>query len=188
MAANKKNARNTEKKSLPLGPMIISFLVGAFIMFLLHLNNNVTPDTNSDNQGDNKHVAKSKTIEPTFDFYTLLPEMETVVDTPKPPKKAIVTSPSEKVAKQTRVETKKDSVSYLLQVGSFKNSKDADGFKARLAFLGIESKVQSVTIDNKDTWHRVQVGPIQGRAQADTLQNQLKQNNIDSLLMRAKHS
>lgn len=187
MAASKKNARTQEKKSLPWGPMIISFLVGAFIMFLLHLNNNVSPDSSSEDENGHK-VVKNKAIEPTFDFYTLLPEMETVVDTPKRPKKAIVTSPSEKVIKQTRVETTKDSVSYLLQVGSFKNSKDADGFKARLAFLGIESKVQSVTIDNKDTWHRVQVGPIQGRAQADTLQNQLKNNNIDSLLMRAKHS
>jgi cell division protein FtsN len=53
--------------------------------------------------------------------------------------------------------------------------------------LGIESKVQTVTIDSKETWHRVQVGPIAGRDKADALQKQLRENDIDSLLMRAKH-
>ena len=80
-----------------------------------------------------------------------------------------------------------DKTSYMVQVGSFRKSSDADAFKAKLAFLGIESKVQTVTIDNKDTWHRVHIGPIVGRDKADALQKQLKQNDIDSLLMRAKH-
>jgi cell division protein FtsN len=57
-----------------------------------------------------------------------------------------------------------------------------------LAFLGVESRVQTVTIDNKETWHRVQIGPISGRAQADALQKKLRDNNFDSLLMRAKQS
>ena len=94
-----------------------------------------------------------------------------------------MTSPPQKTASVKSV----DKVSYLIQVGSFKNAKDADGFKARLALLGIESKVQTVTIDNTATWHRVQVGPIVGRDKVDQLQRQLKKNSIDSLLMRARH-
>ena len=38
---------------------------------------------------------------------------------------------------------------------------DADRVRAQLALLGVESKVQRVSIDN-DTWHRVRIGPIEG--------------------------
>lgn len=183
MAASRNNQQN-QQKSLPWGPMFLSFAVGAFIMFLIHLNDNVPVD----NAGSDKQNKKiEKTIKPTFDFYTLLPETETVVTNQKQSQPEVVTSPPEKPTTETQSE-KVESVSYMLQVGSFRNVSDADGFKAKLAFLGIESKVQKVTIDNKDTWHRVQVGPISGRDKADSLQRQLKENGIDSLLMRAKHS
>lgn len=177
MAAKRKNQN---QRSLPWGPMLISFAVGLFIMFLVNLEDNVPVEKNTKKAA----TQNENTIEPTFDFYTLLPEMEVVVDTPKQvDKKAIVTSPP-----QTGTTDKpKNKVSYILQVGSFKNAEDADSFRARLALLGIESKVQKVTIDNKDTWHRVQLGPVSGRDVADKLQRQLKQNNIDSLLMRARH-
>jgi len=179
--AASRNNQNNQQKSLPWGPMLLSFAVGAFVMFLMHLNENVPVD----NGASEKTVKKQeKAIKPTFDFYTLLPEMETVVTNPKQSQPEVVTSPSPQQPKTQAT----DNVSYMLQVGSFRSLSDADGFKAKLAFLGIESKVQTVTIDNKDTWHRVQVGPITGRDKADALQKQLKQNSIDSLLMRAKHS
>jgi cell division protein FtsN len=165
--------------------MFISFAVGAFAMFLFHLNDSV-PENKKQNKADKAVVQKkSKVIEPTFDFYTLLPEMEVVVESPKQAaQKQIVTSPPQTTPNDTKKTTQE---SYMIQVGSFKKAVDADGFRARLALLGIESKVQTVTIDDKDTWHRVQVGPISGRDSADKLQKQLKQNSIDSLLMRARH-
>ncbi|PHS27138.1 MAG: sporulation protein [Methylophaga sp.] len=181
MAATKNSRNKTTEKTIPWGPMFLSFAVGAFAMFLLHLKDNVPAEQPvavvKEDKKANKHV------EPTFDFYTLLPEMEVVVKTPKqaPTPKPIVTSPP-----QTTPETTV-KISYMLQVGSFRKAADADRYRARLALLGIESKVQTVTIDNKDTWHRVQVGPIIGRDNADQLQKQLKQNDIESLLMRAKH-
>lgn len=183
--AAKRNTRNTkEKKSLPWGPMLLSFVVGVFVMFLLHLKDNVDPDQGKETANTTKSEEKSTAIEPTFDFYTLLPEMEVVVDDDNQTTKTIVTSPPQQQAADTKTVEK---VSYLLQVGSFKKLSDADAFKARLAFLGIESKVQTVTIDKKDTWHRVQVGPVIGREKADAIQKQLRNNDIESLLMRAKH-
>jgi len=110
--------------------------------------------------------------------------MEVVVETPKKTQAPVITlptSPTEKTDKAV------DKVSYLLQVGSFRKAADADAYKAKLAFLGVESRVQTVTIDNKDTWHRVQIGPVIGRDKADALQKQLKENSIESLLMRAKN-
>ena len=179
MAARKNSRNKAKEKTLPWGPMFLSFAVGAFAMFLLHLKDNVPAEQPGTEVKKEQKVSKQ--VEPTFDFYTLLPEMEVVVNTPK--KTPVVTAPAQK----TPESASKEKVSYLIQVGSFRKASDADGFKAKLALLGIESKVQTVTIDNKDTWHRVQVGPIKGREKADALQTQLKQNEIKSLLMRAKH-
>ncbi len=179
--AVKKNTRNKkQEKSLPWGAMFLSFAIGAFAMFLLHLKDNVPVDKATKKVVE-KEQNKPTRVEPTFDFYTLLPEMEVVVDTPQKSTTPIVTSP------HTTTADSHDKVSYMLQVGSFRKASDADSYRARLALLGIESKVQTVTIDNKDTWHRVQVGPIIGRDKADKLQKQLKQNKIESLLMKAKH-
>lgn len=183
--AVKRNSRNkTTKKSLPWGPMFISFAVGAFIMFLLHIKDNPTPKTQEKKVTKEKNNKNDKAVEPTFEFYTLLPEMEVVVENPKKTEAPIITLPT---TPTTSSEQSVDKINYLLQVGSFRKAADADAYKAKLAFLGVESKVQKVTIDNKDTWHRVQVGPIMGRDKADALQKQLKQNSIDSLLMRAKN-
>ncbi len=184
MAVKRNQRKSTQPKSLPIGPMLISFAVGLFVMFLIHLKD-TAPVDNTTAAEIKKMVKKdSNVIEPTFDFYTLLPEMEVVVDKPKQvEKKTIVSSPPQQTASVKPV----DKISYLIQVGSFKKARDADGLKARLALLGIESKVQTVTIDNAATWHRVQVGPIVGRDEADQLQKQLKKNSIDSLLMRARH-
>ncbi|WP_292748697.1 SPOR domain-containing protein [Methylophaga sp. UBA3613] len=196
--ATRRNTRKQSSKqggSMPWGPMLISFAVGVFVMFLLHLKENVPADQQQ--AKTTQQQPKKSSVEPTFDFYTLLPETEVVVEKPKTianqPQKPIVSSPPEEISaapeqtQQAAAEPPADAVSYMIQVGSFKKLEDADGFRARLAFLGIESKVQTVTIDNTDTWHRVQVGPVVGRSKADALQKQLRDNNIDSLLLRAKH-
>jgi len=187
--AARRNTRNdTSSRSLPWGPMLLSFAVGAFVMFLLHLKDNV-PEDKSTKTDTSAQQQKQKGVEPTFDFYTLLPEMEVMVENKNKGQQPIVTSPPEVQQAEPEVTAQAEPVaSYMIQVGSFKKMADADGFRAKLALLGIESKVQTVTIDNTDTWHRVQIGPIAGREKADAVQKQLRQNDIDSLLLRAKHS
>lgn len=187
MAAKRNQRKQSNGSSLPWGPMILSFVVGAFVMFLLHIRDNVPADEQQPQTAETGE--KSSAVQPTFDFYTLLPEMEVMVDSPRQDEKPVVTSPPEEEVDEITDESdqKPDSESFIVQVGSFKNQSDADGFRAKLAFLGIESKVQTVTIDDKQTWHRVQIGPIAGRSKADAMQKQLKENDIDSLLLRAKH-
>src|SRR5690554_3990175 len=117
---------------MPWGPMLISFAVGAFVMFLLHLKDNVPADQQQ--AAASQQQQKKSAVEPTFDFYTLLPETEVVVEKPKPianqPQKPIVSSPPEEIAEapqkseQTlsspQQQAAVDSVSYMIQVGSFK--------------------------------------------------------------------
>lgn len=188
--AARRQTRKDQGHSLPWGPMLLSFAVGAFVMFLLHLKDNVPEDkTDMAGQQSGKQQEERGTVEPTFDFYTLLPEMETVVESRNKGKSPVISAPTESqtATPQTSKQAKAEPAErYMIQVGSFKKLSDADGFRAKLALLGIESKVQTVTIDNKETWHRVQIGPIAGRDKADILQRQLRENNIDSLLLRAK--
>jgi cell division protein FtsN len=186
MAAKRNSRNNKETKSMPWGPMILSFVVGAFVMFLLHIKDNVPADS-AESTASEKTQNKA-VVQPKFDFYTLLPEMEVVVDDTKTSSKAALAEKGETKPATTAAVEPQDKGSYLLQVGSFRKLSDADAFRAKLAFLGVESRVQTVTIDNKETWHRVQIGPISGRAQADALQKKLRDNNFDSLLMRAKQS
>jgi cell division protein FtsN len=114
---------------------------------------------------------------PQYDFFTVLPEMEVVV-------------PEQELSQRVQPETastpnQADGSRYLLQVGSFRESADADQLKARLALLGVVARVQSVTV-NDVTWHRVRVGPVNSAREADDMRSRLSDNGIDSLVMKAQ--
>jgi len=108
-----------------------------------------------------------------FDFYTLLPEMEIFI--PEQDKEA-----------QLRVPKIKRPGTYLLQVGSFRNFSDADAFKAQLALKGFESKIQTITIDNNSTWHRVRIGPITEMPTLNQIRSGLRKNDIEFMLLKIK--
>lgn len=126
------------------------------------------------------HEAE-KTAEPpikrSFDFYTLLPELEIVIPQEE------TDLPDKLPARQTTPPTHKGG--YLLQAGSFKSPEDADSLKARLALLGIEANVQSVDV-NDIQWHRVRVGPSSDRQALEQVRMRLRTHQIDTILMQAK--
>ena len=136
-------------------------------------------------------VDADRTDEPPrtrFEFYNILTEKEMLIPEsdfeesapPAPPVKddeavATVSAP----ASTTRGK-------YVLQVGSFRNPEDADRLKAKLAFLGLEGSIQTISIDGRETWHRVRVGPYFARAQLDEARATLKANKYDVLLLKLK--
>ena len=120
---------------------------------------------------------------PRFDFYTVLPEMEVVIPEEEIRKPAPPTiAPKSPSVKNTSAET------FLLQMGSFRNYKDADRLKASLALLNIEADIQSVTIGGskgQNTFHRVRSGPY-SRNQAQKLHTMLTENKVNSIIIRIK--
>ena len=66
----------------------------------------------------------------------------------------------------------------ILQVGSFQSATDAETLKAELAFLGLQARVESATVNN-DTWHRVQLGPFDSETKLSQARNRLIENQID---------
>lgn len=111
---------------------------------------------------------------PRFDFYTILPEMEVAI-----PEKEVTGKPVQGLAQVEAAGT------YVLQAGSFKSFEEADRLKASLVLLGIEANIQTVTV-NKDTWHRVHIGPYKELTELNEVRARLKQNHIDAVLLKIK--
>jgi len=142
---------------------------------------------------------------PRFDFYTLLPEMEVIVPDeevappPAPPvhQPAAASKPAEQhapvkpaatpAATPAPAKAATPAGTYLLQVGSFRNGEQAERLKAELALLGLETSIQKVTIDNKDTYHRVRVGPFRDTGSLNNARSKLSRQGIDSRVIKLRN-
>lgn len=113
---------------------------------------------------------------PRFDFYNLLPEMEVIV-----PEQQISGTPTREGVKQVE-----KPGTYLLQAGSFRSKQQADQLRAKLALLGLETSLQTVSINSKQAWHRVRVGPFYNLADLNDARRLLKNNGVDAILIRLK--
>lgn len=115
---------------------------------------------------------------PRFTFYEILKNQEVVV-------------PKEETRKPTAPRPSPGATpppggsdSYIVQVASFRGQADADRLKANLALLGIESRIESITIDGKDTYYRVRVGPERDWNKVQTTMARLDENGIEGLLIK----
>ena len=115
-------------------------------------------------QGQNKD-QNEKT---RFEFYEMLPGNE----------EPVTEIELQKAAEQPILKDK-----YYLQVGSFKDTEDAENLKAKIAMLGMEAYVQSADLSEKGMWHRVRVGPFTKidtikKTRSSLLQSGIKANLI----------
>jgi len=69
---------------------------------------------------------------------------------------------------------------YVIQAGSYREWADADRAQARLALLGIESKLERAIVGN-EIYHRVIIGPLRERDEIATTVRRLNAARIDSL-------
>ncbi len=128
-------------------------------------------------------TSAKQTSKPRFDFYTILPEMEVVVPDPEPEP---VKSRSGKIKTAGGIATTTRAADYMLQMGSFRKYADADRLKASLALVGLRAEIQKFALDGGDTFHRVRSGPYT-RGQVNKLRKKLKQNKINSLVIKLKN-
>jgi cell division protein FtsN len=95
-----------------------------------------------------KDTKKSSDPKPVFDFYTVLPEYETVVD-----EKQFIHEVQKPSRKQEAEST------YILQAASYSSFKDADKLKAKLALNGLNSRIEKLSVEGKGQYYRVRLGP-----------------------------
>ena len=102
--------------------------------------------------------------EEEFSFFRLLPESEVVVPGNGSPERR-----AEGPAQE-----------YIIQAGSYLEWADADRAQARLALLGIESKLERAIVGN-EIYHRVIIGPLSERSEIESTVRRLNAEDIDSM-------
>ena len=108
--------------------------------------------------------ADNPAADEEFSFFRTLPESEVVIPESEFRAREQAGPPPE----------------YIIQAGAFRTFDEADGVKARLAFLGIESKIESAIVGN-ELYHRVIVGPLTGREEINNTVRRLNAARIDSM-------
>ncbi len=171
--------------------LLVGFGMGLTVALLVYLNARHTLDKmareprGAGEQAHQEPPGQSKPQPPAepkrrFDFYTLLPELEVVV--PEEPEPETGRKRRAKPAPRTGTSAPRGE-GYVLQAGSFQRYQEADAFKARLALLGVEARIQTVRV-NRDTWHRVRIGPYADLAKVNKIRSRLRKNNVDTMLLK----
>ena len=120
--------------------------------------------------------TKNEPPKPKFDFYTILPAVETVLPRAQSTKE-------KKDAKPTVTEK---NVSYVLQAASFAKFEDADRLKAELTLNGLSTHIQKVTIEGRGEYHRVRLGPFSNLDELNAVHQRLRKLGIQALRLKVK--
>ncbi len=124
---------------------------------------------------DKAPVAEAPAKIPKYDFYTILPEIETVL----PEKESSTASKPAGAATPAQV-------SYVLQAASFARFEDADRLKAKLTLNGLVAHIQKVVIEGKGEYHRVRLGPYNNLGELDAADQHLRTLGIRGLRLKLK--
>ncbi|VUD40745.1 Cell division protein FtsN [Thalassocella blandensis] len=169
-------SRRTAETRVPAWVWLFTGTVlGAFIMFLVHLSevNTKVTDTTASSGKEVKTEDKPKQS-PRFDFYDLLKETQvSVPETSQEIKKAVEQKPAE-------------NTEFILQVASFKSQEDAERLRAELILLNLEAKTEQAKIRNGETWHRVLVGPFTSHSKLAKARSTLLSNNHEALVLKRR--
>lgn len=110
---------------------------------------------------------------PKYDFYTLLAEKEVVI--PDTELRASRTAPTPAPAAPGE--------RLSLQVGAFRENRDAEAVKAKLALIGQVARIETVTTDS-GTWHRVRLGPFESLHALESARQVLTANGEQVIAIR----
>ena len=186
----RKVSRSPKKKPKPKSQvpawvwLFTGTVVGAFVMFLTYLGglsssegttiaSAKAPVTlgSATNANDRQDRATPK---PRFDFYQLLEEdkVDTPRHAPKPTNSAAVSSA--------------EPIEYLMQVGSFKRTEDADRLRAELLMMNMDVSIEKFKKRNNDQYYRVLVGPYPDRTEMTKDRSTLADNKIDIWVITRK--
>lgn len=197
MSRDMKSRKTAHKKSAggTLIGMFIGLVLGVCIAagVVWYINKTPLPFNQNVQNGDNRPASATASQEPKalpgkpgdpamekrFQFYDILPGKADAV-----PEKPATSTPADKPESKPEAKAGKESRSPLfLQAGSFSNAEDADNQKVKLAFMGIESTVQQVMIEDR-TWYRVRIGPYFQLEELNKTRASLAKSGIEAQLSK----
>ena len=78
-----------------------------------------------------------------------------------------------------------DPFDYVIQVGAFRSSADANAQKAKLALMGMDAKISERDQGGR-TVYRVRLGPFADKAAAEKVRTRLEGSSIENTLVRVQ--
>jgi cell division protein FtsN len=78
-----------------------------------------------------------------------------------------------------------DPFDYVVQVGAYRTSADADAQKAKLALMGLDAKVSERDQAGRVVY-RVRLGPFKDKNAAERIRTQLESSGIENTLVRVQ--
>lgn len=196
MAVRRRSAGSSRSKGIPRWLMLLLGLgigIAGVYLYQMLRERGVGPasvtrlfsgsEKTTDAKKSAKKEAEAKPAKPKFDFYTILPETETVLPekAPAKPKPKPETKPD--TAKAAPAEA---GVSYVLQAASFATFAEADQLKAKLALAGLAAQIQKAPIEGKGEFYRVQLGPFEKIEALDAATQQLQQLGMKPLRLKVR--
>ena len=194
---NSKNSKNKERAPIPGWAWMAGGLtIGLFVAGLVYLNDhtprqkqalltNAVKRTIQDahKAQEEKKSGNPEQKRPRFDFYTILPELEVAIPEQELAQ-AKKPAPAAAGDKATAAQTNE---SFTLQAGSFRKLDQADNLKAKLALQGVVADIQTVTINDGDTWHRVRIGPSHDLAALNKTRKRLNEIGVATIVVKNKN-
>lgn len=130
-------------------------------------------------------VAVPDKVPSRYSFYNELPKIEVTI-----PREYSRPAPVGKPPKAPPPDVKQALAdpggAYLVQVGAYKSRDEADKQRASLALIGYESRIEQVTLTERDTRFRVRIGPQPTLAAAQSVLARLESNKIKGFLVKIK--
>ncbi len=122
-------------------------------------------------------AAASAPPKPTFDFYTILPEVGSGM-----PEAARRNG----TGGSAGAKSPGKGVRYILQAAAYAKSHDADHLRARLALEGIESYTEKVSVEGRGSYYRVRLGPFASIAAMNSVDRRLARLGIKAIPLKVK--
>lgn len=124
---------------------------------------------------------------PRYDFYTLLREREAQVSDQELAERVRAESGAAAPAPGAQQGSAPEAAQrehYLIQAGAFRDLRDADAVKARIALAGLQARIETANV-NGITVHRVRLGPYASASELERAKRQLAENGVpDTLAVR----
>ncbi len=188
-SSDTRRARQCRCRGWFLGGLLLGLSIGAFAVYHWLVPDPPRGAGQAPRHARAKPAATGKTH---FDFYSVLPEMEVKVPESAPPaerarvKRRPPRPSEEKSSARKPPKPPKRNARYLLQIASFRRAADADRLRARLALLGIETRIEKIRIDDRQRYHRVRAGPFSSERTLRQVRARLVDAGLKPITIRLK--
>lgn len=173
--------------------IIIGFALGlavaAAIAYLLTKTSNpfdgksVKPNVTIPNLPGAERVPEKQGDRPRFDFSKILPGTDER-KTPKDETAAGQVSDKPVTASKDAEPADAKGGKYFLQAGAYQNSADAEDQRAKLALMGIEASIQTVSVPEKGNLNRVRLGPYRTAEEMNQVKAELLKRGVVTAVIR----